>query len=220
MVKTRVLLIEDNRLLRDGLTTMLNEQPDFEVVAGLGDADDVVSKVRELGVRLVLVDVGLPNQNSLHLVERLKKACPEAGIIVMDLAPVPADVIEFVKAGVSGFVMKDATFADFAATLRSVAAGLEALPADLAASIFSEIIGDAVRRRNHMLSASVRMTKREREVIELIAEGLSNKEIAQRLNLATHTVKSHVHNILEKLSLHTRLEVAAFAHNDRALVRD
>src|ERR1700751_4523206 len=104
MSKTPVLLIEDNRLLREGLTAMLNEQPDFEVVAGLGDADDVVLKVRELGARLVLVDVGLPNQNSLQLVERLKKACPEAGIIVMDLAPVPADIIEFVKAGVSGFV--------------------------------------------------------------------------------------------------------------------
>ena len=123
-----------------------------------------------------------------------------------------ADVVEFVKEGVSGFILKDATFDDFVGTIRSVAAGASVLPPSLTGSLFSQIIEKVAGEGKVSLIESVRMTKREREVIELIAEGLSNKEIAQQLNIATYTVKSHVHNILEKLALHTRLQVASYAH--------
>lgn len=215
MTGTRVLLIEDNRLLREGLKTMLDEQPDLEVVSAVGDADDVVVKARVSKAEIILLDMGLSTQNSLSVAERLKNECPDVRIVVMDLVPTQADIIDFVKAGVSGFVVKDATLDEFLATLRSVAKGQEVLPAQLASSLFSQIVDQAVRHRKASLTASVRMTKREREVIELIADGMSNKEIAQKLNLATHTVKSHVHNILEKLALQTRLEVAAYAYADK-----
>jgi len=114
--------------------------------------------------------------------------------------------------GVDGFVLKDATFDDFLQTIRDVAQGKKVLPPTLTSSLLSEIATHATRNGKGNPFKSVRMTSREREVIELIAEGLSNKQIAARLNLAVDTVKSHVHNILEKLALNTRLEIATFRH--------
>ena len=213
MTKIRLLLVEDNRLLREGLTAMLNEQPDIEVVAAFGNGKEAVLKgTQELKPQIVLVDLGLKGQNSLHLVELIKKESSEIKVIVMDLIPMQADVVEFVRGGVSGFLLKDATFDDFVRTIRSVAAGASVLPPSLTGSLFSQIIERVTGEEKASLIDAVRMTKREREVIELIAEGLSNKEIAQRLSIATYTVKSHVHNILDKLALHTRLQVASYAH--------
>ncbi len=192
---------------------MLNEQPDIEVVAAFGDGKEAVLQgAQELKPQIVLVDLGLKGQNSLQLVELIKRESSEIKVIVMDLIPVQADVVEFVREGVSGFILKDATFDDFVGTIRSVAAGASVLPPSLTGSLFSQIIEKVAGEGKMSLIESVRMTKREREVIELIAEGLSNKEIAQQLNIATYTVKSHVHNILEKLALHTRLQVASYAH--------
>jgi len=214
MTKIRLLLVEDNRLLREVLTGMLNEQPDIEIVAAFGNGKEAVLKAaQELKPQIILLDLGLKGQNSLRLVESVKKDYSKVKVIVMDLMPVQADMIEFVKAGVSGFILKEATFEDFVGTIRTVAAGVSVLPPSLTGSLFSQIIETVAGEGKASLIESVRMTKREREVIELIAEGLSNKEIAQRLNIATYTVKSHVHNILDKLALHTRLQVASYAHS-------
>jgi DNA-binding NarL/FixJ family response regulator len=123
------------------------------------------------------------------------------------------DIYQFVQAGVSGFILKDANVTDFYKTIRSVFQGLKVLPPNLTSSLFSQIIEYAIKvAEPSVIIESVRMTKRERQVIELIADGFSNKEIAQKLHLSTYTVKSHVHNILEKLSLNTRVQVANYAH--------
>lgn len=213
MKKIHILLIEDNRLLRDGLAAMLKEQPDFKVVASPGNSD-AATKAKKLKPAVILLDLGLRSQNSLRLLALLNKNAPDARVIGMDLVPVQEDLVQYVEAGVCGFVLKDATFDDFLRTIRSVAKGVNVLPPPLAGSLFSQIVDHATRKGKGNPFASVRMTRREREVIALIAEGLSNKDIAQRLHLATDTVKSHVHNILEKLALHTRLEIARFAHTD------
>jgi DNA-binding NarL/FixJ family response regulator len=110
--------------------------------------------------------------------------------------------------------MKDASFDDFFSTIRAVAGGAEVLPPALTNSLFSQIARKMAGRGGNVTRAlqAVRLTSRERQVIDLLGEGLSNKEIAARLRIAVHTVKSHVHNVLEKLALHSRLEVAAFSH--------
>ncbi len=100
-------------------------------------------------------------------------------------------------------------------TIRSVAEGAHVLPPQMTGALFSQIARDAVTKGQPTAFESVRMTPREREVINLIAEGMSNKEIARTLHIATHTVKSHVRNIMEKLTLHTRLQIAAYAHGQR-----
>lgn len=212
MKRINILLIEDNRLLREGLVTMLGAQPDFKVVASSGNSD-AVKKVKTRPT-VILLDLGLRSQNSLRLLALLKKYAPDARVVGMDLVPVQEELVKYVEAGVSGFVLKDATLDDFLGTIRAVAKGTKVLPPPLTGSLFSQIVEHATRKKRGNPFNSVRMTRREREVIALIAEGLSNKEIAQRLHLATDTVKSHVHNILEKLALHTRLEIARFAHTD------
>ena len=215
MSKIRVLLIEDNRLLREGINAMLNEQPDIIAISATGNGD-AFEKAERLKPNVVLLDLGLKSQSSLKVVELIKKKFPKTEVVVMDLIPIHSEVIEFVQAGVSGFILKDATLEDFLNTIRSVAKGAKVLPPPLTDSLFSHIVEHAVQSgKMDKLIESVRMTKREQDVIDLIAQGCSNKEIATKLNIAVHTVKSHVHHILEKLALHTRLEVASFAHSKK-----
>lgn len=213
MKKIQILLIEDNRLLRDGIELMLKKQPDMHVVATVGNGENILLMMDKHKPDIVLIDLGLRNQNSLQVVKLTKQHFPETKIIVMDLIPLQADVFEFVQAGVSGFILKDASIAEFYKTIRSVYKGLQVLPPHLTGSLFSQIVEHAINGfKPSVIVESVRMTKRERQVIELIAEGFTNKEIAQKLHLSTYTVKSHVHNILEKLALHTRVQIAKHAH--------
>ena len=211
-----VALIEDNRLVREGIAALLNQLPDLKVVAGGASGDTALLK--GLNPQIVLLDLGLRNGDSLRVAAKVKKDFPASKVIVMDLLPAHEDIVEFVNAGVSGFIMKDATLDDLVNTIRSVAEGAHVLPPQMTSTLFSQIARDAVARGRPEALDSVRMTPRERDVINLIAEGFGNKEIAGRLHIATHTVKSHVRNVMEKLTLHTRLQIAAFAHGGGALV--
>jgi DNA-binding NarL/FixJ family response regulator len=209
-----VAIIEDNRLVREGIAALLGRSADFSVVAGGSTADAVM--VSPVPPQVVLLDLGLRNGDSLRVVHRVKKEFPESKVIVMDLLPVHEEIVEFVNAGVAGFIMKDASLEDLVHTIRLVAKGAHVLPPQMTGSLFSEIARVAVAKGAPQAMEAVRMTPREREVIEQISEGRSNKEIAARLHIATHTVKSHVRNIMEKLTLHTRLQIAAYAHRDES----
>jgi two-component system NarL family response regulator len=206
-----LVLIDDNRLLREGLAGLIRKQPDFKILAASADIEEALRKAREAKPQVVLLDFGLESHDSLGLTATIRQEVPEARVIVMGLLPLQEDVTAFVRAGASGFIMKDASFDDLLRTIRAVADGADVLPAQLTGSLFSEIARQVVRGRAAPVLEGVRLTERERQVIDLLGEGLSNKEIATRLHIAIHTVKSHVHNVLEKLALHTRLEVAAFS---------
>lgn len=218
MPKIRVLVIEDNRLLREGIVKMIGAEADMEVQSSAGDSD-TLEIAAHFSPQIILLDLGLKHQNTLSLVDEFRRECPDCQIIIMDLVPSHADVVELVKAGVSGFILKDATLFEFLDTIRTVARGMKVLPALMTDSLFSQIIEHALQSgKVKKMPPSIRMTRREQEVIALIANGKSNKEIAAELNIAVHTVKSHVHNILDKLSLHTRLQLASYAnlpHNMR-----
>jgi len=205
----RVVIIDDNRLVRDALAAMLNELPDMGAVASAVAEATFIAEARP---HVVLLDVGLGDQDSLRVATALMEESPDAKVIVMDLLPAHEDIAEFVNAGVSAFVLKDATFEEFVETIRSVAGGQKVLPPRMTESLFSQIVNEVDGRRRKEVLEDVRMTRREREVVALIGEGLSNKEIAKRLDIATHTVKSHVRNVMEKLALHTRLQIAAYVH--------
>jgi DNA-binding NarL/FixJ family response regulator len=209
-----IAIIEDNRLVREGMTEMLNELPDVRVV--LASTSLETKKLKETNPRVVLLDVGLQDRSSLRLAEAVQKEMADSRVIVMDLLPVHEEIAEFVNAGVAGFILKDATFDDFVGTIRSVAEGGRVLPPRMTGTLFSQIARAAVRRGTAEALEAVRMTSREREVIALIAEGMSNKEIAQELSVATDTVKSHVRNVMDKLALHSRLQIAVYAHGQDA----
>jgi DNA-binding NarL/FixJ family response regulator len=217
MKKIRLLLIEDNRLLRDGIFSILKGHKDIVIIASSGDGKNSLSKIQQLKPNVVLLDLGLRSQNSLHVVEMVKKEFPQAKIIVMDLAPVQADILQYVKAGANGFILKDASLKDFLITIRTVSEGSTVLPPLLVDSLFSQIVDHAVREGKPRLKEAVMMTKREREVIQLLGDGMSNREIGQKIHVSTYTIKSHIHNIMEKLALHTRLEIANYSYTDQTL---
>lgn len=205
-----VAIIEDNRLVREGMTDMLNELPDVKVVLATTSLE--TAKLKAANPSVTLLDIGLQDANCLQVAETMQKEMPDTHIVVMDLLPVHEELAQFVNAGVAGFILKDATFEDFVGTIRTVASGARVLPPRMTSTLFSQIARVAVERGREAALEAVRMTPREHEVIGLISNGMSNKEIAQRLNIATHTVKSHVRNVMDKLALNTRLQIAAYAH--------
>ena len=206
-----VAIVDDNRLVREALAAMLGRLSDVQVVAAASADAEALDRATP---DVLLLDAGLGDEDSLNVAAAIAKRRSATKVVIMDLMPTNEDIVQFVNAGVAGFVLKDATFDEFVATIRAVAAGDKVLPPRMTETLFSQIaLGGDSRGRERVLE-DVRMTRREREVIELIGEGLSNKEIAQRLNIAAHTVKSHVRNVMEKLALHTRLQIAAFARRD------
>ncbi len=215
VTKIRVLLIEDNRFLREGITDILRTHGSF-VVDARSDGGDLSTQME--GMRppdVVLLDLGLERENSLKLMTVLRECFPESRVIAMDILPDQHDIVEFVKAGGSGFILKNAPVADYVKTIQSVAGGATILPAALTGSLFTQIVESVLKSGTGVPPHSTQLTQREREVVDLISEGMSNKEIAQHLHIATFTVKSHVHNVLEKLELNTRLQIAAFIHDER-----
>lgn len=193
---------------------MLNEQADMHVVATVGSGNNILVKAGVTKPDVILLDVGLKSLNELSVVESVRKNLPDAKVIGMGFNPSQSDIVEFVSAGASGFILKDASVKEFLGTIRSIAQGAKVLPPSMTDSLFSHVVELTLAKKKGKPAGAVRMTKREREIIALIADGLSNKEIAQRLDIATHTVKSHVHNVMEKLALHTRLQIARFLRGE------
>jgi DNA-binding NarL/FixJ family response regulator len=208
MAPITVAVIDDNRLVREGLTAMLNKLPDFHAIA-YADINAAMAAGRSPSV--LLLDMGLGDVESARVVTALVRQMPETRIVAMDLMPLSEEILELINAGVSGIVMKDSSFDEFAANLRAVAGGAKVAPPRATETLVAQIAKEARERKAQDVLEGVRMTPRELEVIELIGEGFSNKEIAQRLNIAAHTVKSHVRNVMEKLALHTRLQIAAYS---------
>jgi len=204
-----IALIEDNRLASEAIATLLNRLPDIRVIPGPGRD---VSQLSDVEPQVVLLDSRLPNGDSLRIAEQVRTTLPGAKLIAMDIAAVQEGLIEWVHAGVSGFILKDATLEDLVNTIHSVVDGAKVLPPQMTAALFSQITRTHTARP---VFESAGLTPRELEVTELIADGLSNKAIASRLQIAIPTVKSHVRNIMEKLTLRTRLQIATYAHRVR-----
>lgn len=210
--RVTVAIIEENRLVRDGLSALLGQVPGMCVLTALSGSD--LTLLDGVDPDVILLDLGLLEPDSLAVAERLQGDLPRAKVIVMDLLPVHEDIMDFVHVGVCGFVMKDATLDDLLHAMRTVVKGDHVLPPEMTSTLFSQIAKEAVVSGSPEVLEAVLMTPRERQVIDLISEGLGNKKIAARLQISTHTVKSHVRNIMEKLTLHTRLQIAAYAHRE------
>jgi two-component system, NarL family, nitrate/nitrite response regulator NarL len=214
MHKIPVVLIEENRLLREKIASMLKQHGVFEVLER-GEGRDALRelKIESSPLRVVLLNPGFEEGRGLKLMALLREELPEAKPIVMDILPGHADVAEFVKAGACGFIMKDAREEDYFKTIETVAEGSKVLPPVLTGSLFTQIVQSALEGGGAQ-DDLLQLTHREREIVDLISEGLGNKEIAARIHIATFTVKSHIHNILEKLALSSRLQIAAFARKE------
>lgn len=194
---------------------MLNEQNGVTVVASSDGQDDILLTMQSTKPDVILMDLGLECQNCLDVAKAIKGAYASSKIIGMGLVPSQSDIMELVQAGADGFILKNATLTEVTSTIRVVFAGDKVLPTSMASSLFSQVAEYALLKNKKNLKVAVRMTQREQEVIALISDGLSNKDIGLRLNIATFTVKSHVHNIMEKLALHSRLQIANHAREEK-----
>jgi DNA-binding NarL/FixJ family response regulator len=205
-----VLLVQDNRLYRKGLAALLRRREGLRLLPDSEWPECLTRSDRGQRPDVVLVDVGSGDMGSLQIVQRTRTTYPESELIAMGLSPIRSRVIALLRSGVSGLLLKDATIHDVVATIRGVAAGQKVFSSSLTEALLSLLVDDArPSGLEHM--ADGKLTAREGEIFWLIAEGLSNKEIGKRLSIATETVKSHVHNVLEKLSLRSRVEIAALA---------
>jgi len=207
-----LLLIDDNRLLRDGLAALLQHQPGFKVLDAAANVIEGLEKARASSPDVVLVDHELTTGDSLGLTAQVHREVPTARVIVMGLSPLRVEVADYVLAGASGFILKGASFEELSTTIRAVASGADVLPEALTNGLFSQMTRTTTPTRETQRLKTVHLTPRECQVVELLEAGMSNKEIAIRMQVAVHTVKSHVHSVLEKLTLRSRLEVVAFTH--------
>jgi len=214
MAKIRVLFIADSRILRKGIVAMISECRDITVAAVSRMRQNALTNAGSVKPHVVLMDLGLDSQNSVNVVQSVKKEFPGIKIIGMGLAPAQSDILEFVQAGAEGFILKNASGGEVIKTIRAVAAGERVLPYSMTGSLFTQVTKYAIKHGKKILSAAIRVTEREKEIVALIVKGMSNKQIASSLNIATFTVKSHVHNILEKLALHSRVQIANYFRDD------
>ncbi|MGX1881692.1 response regulator [Streptomyces sp. NPDC055287] len=215
----RVLIADDQMMVRQGFTVLLNAEPGIEVVGQAVDGLDAVAKVAELTPDVVLMDIRMPGLGGIDATRRITEP-PGATVKVLVLTTFDLDeyVYEALRAGASGFLLKDASAAELAQAVRVVAAGDALLAPTITKRLIAEFSRLTDAPRAPLKDRVGDLTERETEVLSLIAQGLSNAEIAGRLVVAEQTVKTHVSRILVKLGLRDRTQAAVFAY-DTGLVR-
>ncbi|MGH3311558.1 MAG: response regulator [Streptomyces sp.] len=203
----RVLLVDDHQVVRRGLRTFLEIQDDIEVVGEAADGDEGVARAAELTPDVILMDVKMPGTDGIEALRRLRGQDSAARVLVVTSFTEQRTVVPALRAGAAGYVYKDVDPEALAGAIRSVHAGHVLLQPEVADALLSDGTGDG------RLSAGrgPTLTDREREVLELIADGRSNREIARVLVLSEKTVKTHVSNILMKLDLADRTQAALWA---------
>ena len=212
-----IFIADDNCLLLEGLAMMLGEQDDFEVIGTAPNGSKAVEQIKKLHPEVALIDIGMPDKDGLEVTQALHQDLPEVKVVILGLIDLTDEIMACIEAGATGYVLKESSFDHLAETIRSVHRNEAFCSPSMAASLFSRIAELTSESKTQVPLNSVKLTERELDVINLIAEGLSNKEIAKRLFIETQTVKNHIHNILEKLHLHNRFETVEYARERRLL---
>ncbi len=210
MPKTRVLLADDHALLREGLAGIIASQPDMEVVGEASDGLEAIIKASELHPDLILMDIQMPGCDGLEATRKIKQALPRTVIVMLTVRDDEEKLFEAIKNGAQGYLLKNIRSEDMLRMLRGALKGDAAIPPHLAGRMLEEF-----RRLSYQAGGEPgeesNLTLREQEVLALVAKGLSDKEIAERLTISLYTVKSHLRNILSKLQVSSRREAARLA---------
>ncbi len=215
--RIRVFIVDDNRLLREGLVSMLAEQADITVIGAAAGGRKALEQIKALRPEIALIDIGMPGKDGIEVTQELRHELPEVKVVILGMVDLTDEIMACIEAGAAGYVLKEASFDHLVETIHSVHRGESFCSPRMAASLFSRIAELAGERLPRIPVSAVKLTGRELEIIKEIAAGLSNKEIAKRLSIEAQTVKNHVHNILDKLQLHTRLEAVEYARKRKLL---
>jgi DNA-binding NarL/FixJ family response regulator len=213
----RVMICDDHALFRRGLIMVLEAEDDIDVVAEAEDGEDAVEKAVEFVPDVVLMDVRMPGVDGIEATRRIAEKVPTAKILMLTVSDEEEDLYEAIKAGATGYLLKEVSIEEVAPAARAVVAGQSLISPSMASKLLGEFSNLAKRAEERSSVPTPRLTERELEVLRLVAQGKSNREIAGDLYISENTVKNHVRNILEKLHLHTRMEAVMYAVREKLL---
>lgn len=211
MSKTRILLADDHETVREGLKVILNAQSDMEVVAEAADGASALAQATAIRPDVVVMDISMPNVNGLKATEALRRAAPDVKIITLTRHSDDGYLQQLLKAGVSGYVLKQSRSSELLHALRAIARGGKYLDPAVAGRVIGEFGRRAPQPLTHLKPGDVSLSAREEEVLRLVAWGYSNKEIAAQLDLSVKTVETHKTKATHKLGLRNRIDVVRYA---------
>jgi two-component system response regulator NreC len=209
MQKIRVLLADDHNLIRHGLRLVIEQQPDLIVVGEAGDGREAVSLAASVKPNVAVLDIGMPNLNGIEAAKQITEGESGAAVVILSMYSDESYILRALKAGARGYLLKDSAESDLVRAIRSVAEG----KSFFSPTVSRVLLEDYMRKlqRTGGESSYDLLTPREREVLQLIAEGKSNKEVADMLNLSVYTVETHRGNLMDKLKLKGVAELILYA---------
>jgi two-component system response regulator NreC len=209
MAHIRILLADDHTVVRDGLRALLEKQPDMTVIGEAADGRDSVRMAEEQLPDVVVMDIAMPNMNGIEATRRILAANPQTGVVILSMHQDESYVLRSLKAGAKGYLLKDSLRSDVIEAVRSVSQGRSFLTKKVSRLLQEDYIRQMERRG--VEDSYDLLTSREREILQLVAEGQTNKEVATMLNISLTTVETHRTHILQKLGLHSIPELILYA---------
>jgi DNA-binding NarL/FixJ family response regulator len=211
----RVLIVDDHALFRRGLMLVLESEDGIDVVGEAEDGDEAIAKAEQLAPDVVLMDVRMPRVSGIEATARLAEVLPTCRIIMLTVSDEEDDLYQAIKAGATGYLLKEISIEEVADAVRAVVQGQTLISPSMASKLIAEFASLSKRASERGAAPAPRLTDRELEVLKLVAQGHTNREIADQLFIAENTVKNHVRNILEKLHLHSRMEAVLYAVREK-----
>ncbi|MCR4441593.1 MAG: response regulator transcription factor [Peptococcaceae bacterium] len=211
--KIRVVIVDDHPLVREGLRKILEMSDEIEVVDEAGDGQGAINVTRKQKPDVILMDINMPGTNGIEATRVIKREFASVGIIALTIHEEEEYILELVRAGVSGYVLKDIAPAKLLETIKTVAAGQSVIDPGITSKVFGEL--NRLSRSRRVKEEWETLTDREMDVLKLIAQGRSNKEIAKLLTISEKTVKNHITNIFRKLQVEDRTQAVLFAIKNR-----
>jgi DNA-binding NarL/FixJ family response regulator len=215
--RIRLLIADDHELFRRGLRMVLEDEDDIEIVDEAGDGEVAVELAREHAPDVVVMDVRMPGLSGIQAARRIKEEEPGTKILVLTISDEEDDLYDAIKAGANGYLLKEISIDEIANAVRSVHSGQSLISPSMASKLLDEFAAMIKKEEQKEEVPAPRLTPREMEVLEHVAQGMNNREIAKALFISENTVKNHVRNILEKLHLHSRMEAVVYAVREKLL---
>jgi DNA-binding NarL/FixJ family response regulator len=207
--KIRVVIVEDHAIIREGLRSLFSSSKEFDVVSEAENGREAIPRIKELKPDLVLTDLSMPRMDGMDMIQTIKKESPETKVIALTVHRTEEYVLATLKAGADGYVLKEADYAELMMAVKNVLQGKHYLSPEISGNLIKGYLDG--RKSTPIESVFGILTRREREILKLIAEGNKNKEVAEQLYISVNTVEKHRSNIMDKLNLHSTAALIAFA---------
>ena len=212
-----VVVADDHELFRRGLRQVLEDEDDIEVVAEAGDGDQVVELAREHVPDVVVMDVRMPVRSGIEATRRIKEDVPSCKVLMLTISDEEDDLYQAIRSGANGYLLKEISIDEIGNAVRSVNGGQSLISPSMASKLLDEFAAMIKKEEEQQQAPAPRLTPREMEVLQHVAKGMNNREIAKELYISENTVKNHVRNILEKLHLHSRMEAVVYAVREKLI---